>query len=905
MKKLVLLLCFCVLLFCAGGASLDNPTFRCQQPLSRVVFHAKPDGHHCDLHYFSIDNASARVSCGVSSNETTCKVSLHFNITTADDLPFKFIASIGEENLNGTSDGPDTTLKGWARDIWRYNVALRSLSDGTTIHYDGDDGYSVCCDLFGEDRCGWEERVAGNVTEAVQTVKHCELPSQGNLEGVEGKRHIAASLVKPLHRLAVGQWEARVTLWRERMGDPSFVGKEELGRLIVPFEVREEWCGWRGRILQKTIASSLWRVMIFKLVLSSFYACSVRTLTFGCTDDTLYFFSLTFPGASLFVSPSSFFFSLKHFTEMSSNSVKVSYATKKSVPARTSGSQQKTSETRKVTSKKASRAVPGNTLPSRVDSADVMAASSTESVDSVLAVSALTTPAASEVRAHHKSGAAHRRDPGIRSDPSGDPSTKENAAPTIVKNKPTSGAKPASPPLKIKTNLSTGGTPATSVVGDSPDVGSSCSKKWQWCEDSDQMDAVLSYIADITKAFGTRTRTLPPPSSLDNFRATAIPQGRAKLASSEGGRFPILNKLYDASLSLLRAFSQLEYAKVSHKVNLEEMEKNTLEASSLVESLVESVERKFCMHESEEVREAFGSKHQTVDNCHEVVECLVKVARYIVLLRRLCGQHNVARVVDVLEELDIVVRRGANASKSETSTFYQLSVLKGPFFVFLRERWIPTVREWQVVVDRAMESARMGDFEDAVTVAEAAQLSITHLQDILRPDETVSELHRNYIVNPIEEIRLAGEQRRLILQELKNAMAAPGIRPLAKAIRTAQSTPYFSKTSELSSATESSSYSDDLSLFKEAQQMLINLQQVDSITNALNTVHRISSTDSVALFLVLHRANEQINRLGIAESASHSQKVVRASRPVAAKIREDSGGARAVIARTLAEPRPR
>ncbi|KAK7194926.1 hypothetical protein NESM_000414900 [Novymonas esmeraldas] len=191
-------------------------------------------------------------------------------------------------------------------DVWRYSLALRAKGD-STIHYKGfnnGDGYSLCCDALVEADCAWvapqhgdndldcdEETVVGRRTldgspsplpvqqqqqQHSRLLRRCPLPfpdpsadlggDRGGGGGEDGARVALTDLdddeddeddedkdggvgvfhgvvVKPLHRLVDGPWEAVVELWRRRQrvsvagADPRdrSVEAEVLGRLVVPF----------------------------------------------------------------------------------------------------------------------------------------------------------------------------------------------------------------------------------------------------------------------------------------------------------------------------------------------------------------------------------------------------------------------------------------------------------------------------------------------------------------------------------------------------------------------------------------------------------------------------------------------------------------------------------------------
>ncbi|EAN77501.1 hypothetical protein, conserved [Trypanosoma brucei brucei TREU927] len=222
----------------ADSGSNTTVGFRCMRPfasLPRFSSTSMDAAENCKFKRYNVLNASAVVKCESTGNATgkaeptavtsTCSVTIHAAFRTMG---------------GGKDDNAD------AADVYRYSLQLRAINN-SVVHYKGFDqnGYGLCCSFIEGAKCTWEERETSGVQEAKQevnattsqapTVKEPAVVSCPLHHGEEEHIAFRGSTVKPLHRLVVGNWEARLEFWR---GGPS--NREVLGRLLVPFRLTDE-----------------------------------------------------------------------------------------------------------------------------------------------------------------------------------------------------------------------------------------------------------------------------------------------------------------------------------------------------------------------------------------------------------------------------------------------------------------------------------------------------------------------------------------------------------------------------------------------------------------------------------------------------------------------------------------
>lgn len=252
----------------------------------------------------------------------------------------------------------------------------------------------------------------------------------------------------------------------------------------------------------------------------------------------------------------------------------------------------------------------------------------------------------------------------------------------------------------------------------------------------------------------------------------------------------------------------------------------------------------------------------------------------MLLLRVAVAEQDSYRARELLESCKTSIKHKVCVSASTASCRLLESLLQGPYLVWLEDRWFPSIRAWRRVMLETRRRASAGDVEGALTWAEREMFRIHDLQSILCRGETPAEMFHRRVEGPIRSLGNAFGRKRKAMDNLSAAMRSPALKPLSDALR------------EAKERTEVKGYimtseKDDEALIEKAKQVLIDLQQVDAVESDLQLAQQASNGDIVSIFRSVHRANELIYRLQIADSPVQCQKVVRSCRVILAKLTDD------------------
>ncbi|KAH9597695.1 hypothetical protein LSM04_007688 [Trypanosoma melophagium] len=238
--------------------------FRCMRPfasLPRFSPSVMNAAENCKFGPFRIVNASAVPNCTrvgsppimrTSDGQSSQGEHNDKMLLPGCNAVIRIVLKMEDENGFKSSQSKDLV----ENDIYRFALHLRAFND-SVVHYKGFDqnGYSMCCDLLQEAECVWKKN--GNFSQSKGQENSSENTSTS--EKIEAKIETATiqrelvvvscplynnkisqggifhgSLIKPLHRLAVTGWEARLEFWRGVKNE-----KEILGRLLLPFRLTE------------------------------------------------------------------------------------------------------------------------------------------------------------------------------------------------------------------------------------------------------------------------------------------------------------------------------------------------------------------------------------------------------------------------------------------------------------------------------------------------------------------------------------------------------------------------------------------------------------------------------------------------------------------------------------------
>jgi hypothetical protein len=432
---------------------------------------------------------------------------------------------------------------------------------------------------------------------------------------------------------------------------------------------------------------------------------------------------------------------------------------------------------------------------------------------------------------------------------------------------------------------------------------------WTLRTQLDQADAVLAYVADTVRSLGERRRCGPPPDSTEDFRGSVVPcrrhaAGRCARAEgvdvrndrlekdeqvgeeSSGGRVgsvALLPDLHRAASGLLSSFTKLEYAQLSDDVDISLLEKETLDCSAQLRRLADGVDRQLSLHEAQEVRQLLADRRGVFVEMHRLADFVARMTQQVVLLRGIAAHHELREAREVWESFKgSVEAQEAEEAEGPASLktvgapnmrlFSPLRLLMAsPFFAWLESRWFPAMRAWRQLVLEARQLARAGETDAAIRRSRQDALKIAGLQEILRPGESITDLHHAQIVVPVTELGRTFAQKRAAMDELRSVMADTATvtsASLRKALKAAQAytqvcsgrlsagSPNEGRGSHDSSHHSYSGGSDEGELIKQAEDLFQRINDVERLRNSVAALLQTPSPELALLLEHITRANE-------------------------------------------------
>ncbi|EKF31007.1 hypothetical protein MOQ_005162 [Trypanosoma cruzi marinkellei] len=256
---LVLMVSFYVDVASASDTLKSVAPFRCMRPFESLPRFSSANmdaGENCRLGPFRVINAKAMTQCvreyddeddTARATSPTCSVTLRVTFQTEGD---KKRHHAGGSTVAGSEET-------FGSEAYRFSLRLRAFND-SVVEYKGFDqnGYSMCCQFIEGSECSWEMKEKEKEEEGANSTQQESATSQ---EGDDGRMSHApqrreamvvscpirnpvvpgivfhGAITKPLHRLVITEWEARLELWRGRAHEKVF-----LGRVLVPFRLTED-----------------------------------------------------------------------------------------------------------------------------------------------------------------------------------------------------------------------------------------------------------------------------------------------------------------------------------------------------------------------------------------------------------------------------------------------------------------------------------------------------------------------------------------------------------------------------------------------------------------------------------------------------------------------------------------
>ncbi|KPA78322.1 hypothetical protein ABB37_06456 [Leptomonas pyrrhocoris] len=456
----------------------------------------------------------------------------------------------------------------------------------------------------------------------------------------------------------------------------------------------------------------------------------------------------------------------------------------------------------------------------------------------------------------------------------------------------------------------------------------------------DQADSVLTYVVSIARALGERRRCGPPPDSTDDFRASMVPrrrstgyhvhhsrvdegiddaeeeegapdgvggEGAAHHNPSSFGSVALLPDLHRAASGLLSAFTKLEYAHLGEDVDLPLLEKTALERGSQLLRVVDGVARQLSLHEAPEVRRLFADHRSVFAEMHQLVDFVARMAQQVVLLRDIAAHHDLGEAREVWDSFRKSVEveeerqhqhyggsggggvtdndktgRCACRSSSPRRLFFPLSMLKAsPFFQWLESRWFPAMRAWRQLVLDARQLASTGRTDAAIRRSRMDALQIAGLQEILRPGETVSDLHHAQIVVPVTELGHTFARKQAVMDQLRSLMAEPDSvigAVLAPALKAAQAYTQVRSGCPSGGGNRDDAQRDDAALVKQAEDLLHRIQEAERLRSAVDALLQTPSPTLETLLDHITRVNELLLRWRLPYDAASARVAVAVGR---------------------------
>ncbi|KAH9597599.1 PB1 domain [Trypanosoma melophagium] len=389
----------------------------------------------------------------------------------------------------------------------------------------------------------------------------------------------------------------------------------------------------------------------------------------------------------------------------------------------------------------------------------------------------------------------------------------------------------------------------------------------------EELEGILTYVECVTSSLLHRARTPMPPESI---RAVPIASVSSRQMSSGGPceASPLSSlaiALHDSANSLLIWFAKLEYVSLSRGMTLADVDRGVGEAAAAVLAALDAVELRYGGHAVTDAREFFAGSRQTVDDCRRAVRAVGAAAAGVLALRRLVAAGDVPRATALLAEHrpqynnsnkeELINTKNNNKNGDAYNTLLRPH---SPFLTWVEKRWLPAMVAWRALLDEAQKKA-IKDADVAPALEWARQQALeqsTLISEILQPGETLSELLREKLEEPLAQLAETIKSRRECIDALRTAIATPELKTIVECVCAVEK---LATAGELTVA-------GDRELLKQGKRVIIRLQQVENVESSLQLATR---TGGIAtLFRAIHQANDILFQLEIAGDLVATKEVV-------------------------------
>ncbi|EKF31006.1 hypothetical protein MOQ_005161 [Trypanosoma cruzi marinkellei] len=370
-----------------------------------------------------------------------------------------------------------------------------------------------------------------------------------------------------------------------------------------------------------------------------------------------------------------------------------------------------------------------------------------------------------------------------------------------------------------------------------------------------ELECILMYVETVTASLAQRSRAPIPSESVRVISTSVVTSRRLVTTEQQDGvpQYSLAMGLHDSANSLLGCLAKLEYVSLFQKDELDDIERKVNKTAGDVNIALDAMALRYTTHELSDVKEFFLGNQPTIEECRRAVQGVSQTAHQILLLRSAVVERDLALAQKLFSEHQTEYQKKGGVTR-----------LHSPFFTWMGKRWFPAMEAWRRIVAQAREQAETSDVLSAIARGHQETFSqVDLIGDILLPGETLSDLLRKELDEPLSHLAESLKKTRHHVEALRAAIAKPKVEKLMECVCAVE---------ELIAAGHVKSAADR-ELLKEGKRLIIRLQQVENVEAALQLAAQVG--ESVSLFRTINHANEIILQLGIAGDPAATKEIVK------------------------------
>ncbi|RNF08492.1 hypothetical protein TraAM80_02718 [Trypanosoma rangeli] len=368
-----------------------------------------------------------------------------------------------------------------------------------------------------------------------------------------------------------------------------------------------------------------------------------------------------------------------------------------------------------------------------------------------------------------------------------------------------------------------------------------------------ELECILMYVERVTSSLSHRTRAPMPPESVRVIASSVVASHRTAGAEQQElePQHSLAMDLHDSANSILASISELGYVTLTQSDTLDDIERKMSTTARDVNVALDAMALRYSTHEAPDVQEFFMGNQKILEECRQVVEGLTQRAHQLLALRRVVAERDAPRATNLFQD-----HQWDDHKKG-------VACLQNPFLTWMEKKWFPAMKAWNHIIIQTREAAETSDVASAIARGRQETFAQSDLLgEVLRPGETLSDLIRKELVEPLAHLAASCRKTQQHLRALRAAIAKPHIKELTECVCAVE---------ELDAA-GLLKLAAGRALLKEGKQLIIRLQQVENLEGALRLAAQVGET--VALFRTIHHSNEVIFQLGIAGDAAVNKEIV-------------------------------